>query len=291
MQSMTGYGKGVSSGDGKTVTIELKTVNHRYLDLNVKLPKGFLFLEDAVKKRVASKLSRGHVDLYLNYERSAGSCDSFIADVHLAEKYLDAAGKLLAATGLPNDMTLSALLKVPDVVTRSTEPEDEKLLERLTLSALDIALEGLNAMRRAEGSSLKADLASKLDNIEASLNVIVGFAPSVSADYRAKLNARMAEVVPKDKIDEARLATEVALYADRSSIDEEITRLGAHIVNMRRLLDSSEPCGRRLDFLVQEMNRETNTIGSKANELKITAEVLNIKNEIEKIREQAQNVE
>lgn len=291
MYSMTGYGKGTAEKDGKSVVVELKTVNHRFLDCNFKLPRTFLFIEDSIKKLISSNLSRGHVELYLTYEQKGVTDGVFDVDLNVANNYLAAAKKLAENTGLDNDITLSALLKVPDVVVKNQPNEDEELLGSLTMQALKEALDNLKAMRAKEGLSQKADISSKLDNIQASLDKIITFAPLVVEDYRKQLNARISEVVEPTLVDKQRLATEVALYADRCAIDEEITRLGTHIVNMRALLESEEPVGRKMDFLVQEFNRETNTIGSKANDMRITTEVLAIKNEIEKMREQAANIE
>lgn len=291
MYSMTGYGKGTAEKDGKSVVVELKTVNHRFLDCNFKLPRTFLFIEDSIKKLISSNLSRGHVELYLTYEQKGVTDGVFDVDLNVANNYLAAAKKLAENTGLDNDITLSALLKVPDVVIKNQPNEDEELLGSLTMQALKEALDNLKAMRAKEGLSQKADISSKLDNIQASLDKIILFAPLVVEDYRKQLNARIFEVVEPTLVDKQRLATEVALYADRCAIDEEITRLGTHIVNMRALLESEEPVGRKMDFLVQEFNRETNTIGSKANDMRITTEVLAIKNEIEKMREQAANIE
>lgn len=291
MHSMTGYGKGVSKRDGKTITIEIKTVNHRFLDCNIKLPRNFLFVEDRVKKAVSSQIARGHVDLYLTYEQSSTDEGAYTVDLDLASNYLSAVKKLGEGTGLENDVTLSTLLRVGDIVTRQQAVEDEDLLAQMTLEAVNDALVNLKVMREKEGQSQKADIASKLDTIEACLDRIKEFAPKVVEDYRALLNARIAEVVEPSLVDKQRLATEVALYADHCAIDEEITRLSTHISNMRSLLEATEPVGRKMDFLVQEFNRETNTIGSKANDMRITKEVLAIKNEIEKMREQAANIE
>lgn len=291
MHSMTGYGKGVSKRDGKTITIEIKTVNHRFLDCNIKLPRNFLFVEDRVKKAVSSAISRGHVDLYLTYEQSSTDEGAYTVDMELANNYLTAVRQLENGTGLANDVTLSTLLRVGDIVTRQQSVEDEDLLAEMTLEAVSEALVNLKVMREKEGQSQKADIASKLDTIEACLDRIKEFAPKVVEDYRALLNARIAEVVEPSLVDKQRLATEVALYADHCAIDEEITRLSTHISNMRSLLEATEPVGRKMDFLVQEFNRETNTIGSKANDMRITKEVLAIKNEIEKMREQAANIE
>lgn len=291
MHSMTGYGKGVSKRDGKTITIEIKTVNHRFLDCNIKLPRNFLFVEDRVKKAVSSAISRGHVDLYLTYEQSSTDEGAYTVDLELANNYLTAVRQLENGTGLANDVTLSTLLRVGDIVTRQQSVEDEDLLAEMTLEAASEALVNLKVMREKEGQSQKADIASKLGTIEACLDRIKEFAPKVVEDYRALLNARIAEVVESSLVDKQRLATEVALYADHCAIDEEITRLSTHISNMRSLLEATEPVGRKMDFLVQEFNRETNTIGSKANDMRITKEVLAIKNEIEKMREQAANIE
>lgn len=291
MHSMTGYGKGVSKRDGKTITIEIKTVNHRFLDCNIKLPRNFLFVEDRVKKAVSSAISRGHVDLYLTYEQSSTDEGAYTVDLELANNYLTAVRQLENGTGLANDVTLSTLLRVGDIVTRQQSVEDEDLLAEMTLEAASEALVNLKVMREKEGQSQKADIASKLGTIEACLDRIKEFAPKVVEDYRELLNARIAEVVEPSLVDKQRLATEVALYADHCAIDEEITRLSTHISNMRSLLQATEPVGRKMDFLVQEFNRETNTIGSKANDMRITKEVLAIKNEIEKMREQAANIE
>lgn len=291
MHSMTGYGKGVSKRDGKTITIEIKTVNHRFLDCNIKLPRNFLFVEDRVKKAVSSAISRGHVDLYLTYEQSSTDEGAYTVDMELANNYLAAVRQLENGTGLANDVTLSTLLRVGDIVTRQQSVEDEDLLAEMTLEAASEALVNLKVMREKEGQSQKADIASKLGTIEACLDRIKEFAPKVVEDYRELLNARIAEVVEPSLVDKQRLATEVALYADHCAIDEEITRLSTHISNMRSLLEATEPVGRKMDFLVQEFNRETNTIGSKANDMRITKEVLAIKNEIEKMREQAANIE
>ncbi len=291
MNSMTGYGKGIAEDAGKKITAEIKSVNHRYLDLGLKLPKGFAFLEDTIKKQIGAALNRGHVDVYLSYEQTAVSEGGYTIDFELAQNFLEAAMELQMKTGLQSDVTLSTLLKNTDIVSRKAPSEDEELLKNLTVSALADALQAIALSRSKEGETQKADFLEKLQTMQTSLEIIKIYAPSVAQDYRTKLTARISEAVSGVPVDEIRLATEIALYADRCCIDEEITRLSAHIESMKELLNQTSPVGRQLDFLVQEMNREANTIGSKANELKITSEVLKLKNEIEKIREQAQNVE
>ena len=287
---MTGYGKGIAVADGKKITIEIKTVNHRYLDFGLKFPKTFLFLEDAMKKQIGGELVRGHVDMYLTYEQTESAKGGYAVDFDLLENYLSMASQVAEKSGLENDVTVSSLIRNGDIVTRAENSEDEDLLSSLTMSALASALQGLVEARTKEGATIKADLEAKLDNMQGCLDRIKEYAPNVTKEYREKLTARINDLVTGG-VDEGRIATEVAIFADKCCIDEEITRLGAHIELMKKTLTLSKPIGRDLDFRVQEMNRETNTIGSKANDLKITEEVLALKNEIEKIREQAQNVE
>lgn len=291
MRSMTGYGKGTASSAGLTVTAEIKTVNHKFFDWNMKMPKGFLFVEDDAKKAVAGAVSRGHVDLYLTVEKQTAEAGEYRADAALARMYVDSARQLSETLGVPFDITASSLMKNPDIVTLSETEIDDETVRKVTLEAVSEAVSALVAMREREGAALAADLSEKLASIEASLEDVKKEAPRAVAEYRRKLRARIDEALGQLPLDEARLATEVALFADKCAIDEEISRLGAHIAAMRALITSQGQVGRKLDFLVQEMNRETNTIGSKANDLAITERVLAMKNDIEKIREQAQNAE
>lgn len=291
MRSMTGYGKGTASRGGLTVTAEIKTVNHKFFDWSIKMPKGFLFVEDDAKRAVAAEVQRGHVDVYLTVERDAGLADDYAVDGNLALKYVRTAKNLAETTGAEYDVTVTSLMKNPDIVTLKAEEVDDETAKEVVLAALSEALAGLVAMREKEGLTQVGDLTAKLDSVETYLKEIAQFAPLVVADYRAKLLGRIRDALGEAMPDEGRIAAEVALFADKCAIDEEITRLTAHIAAMRAHLGSREPVGRKLDFLVQEMNREANTIGSKANDLRITERVLAIKNEIEKIREQAQNVE
>jgi len=290
MNSMTGFGKGSYSLQNNTITIEIKTVNHRYLDYNLKMPHDFLFLEDSIKKTISSKISRGHIDLFLRYENLSQLSNQFIPNIELAKSYVKVANELAKELGMENDLTFSQVLRTPDVLERSQE-EDEEELKVIVDNALVQALDNLVKMRSIEGDHIKLDFIEKLDTIQKSLDKIKTFAPQVTENYRKQLNARIEDMISPELVDKQRLATEIALFADHCAIDEEIQRLSTHIKNMRKLLEDKEPIGRKLDFLVQEMNRETNTIGSKANDLNITTEVLSIKNEIEKIREQACNVE
>lgn len=291
MRSMTGYGKGQASADGRKVTVEIKTVNHKFFDWSMKMPKGFLFVEDDAKKTVATAVNRGHIDVFVTYEQEAASASEYSVDRALAEKYVAAARELADATGVEFDVTAYALMKNPDVVSLKVADVDDETLKNLVLTALGEALGNLVAMREKEGASQVVDITEKLDSMQCSLDLIKKYAPEVVGDYRKKLTARITETLGSAVADMSRVATEIALFADKCAIDEEITRLGVHIATMREYLTYTDPVGRKLDFLVQEMNREANTIGSKANDLRITEQVLKLKNDIEKIREQAQNVE
>lgn len=291
MRSMTGYGKGQASADGRKVTVEIKTVNHKFFDWSMKMPKGFLFVEDDAKKTVATAVNRGHIDVFVTYEQEAATASEYSVDRALAEKYVAAARELAEATGVEFDVTAYALMKNPDVVSLKVADVDDETLKNLVLTALGEALGNLVAMREKEGASQVVDITEKLDSMQRSLDLIKKYAPEVVGDYRKKLTARITETLGSAVADMSRVATEIALFADKCAIDEEITRLGVHIATMREYLTYTDPVGRKLDFLVQEMNREANTIGSKANDLRITEQVLKLKNDIEKIREQAQNVE
>ncbi len=292
MYSMTGYGKGVATKDGISITIEIKTVNNKGLDWGLKLPRNFIFLEDAIKKTISKQVARGHVDVFLTYQKTEIQHNALSVDVALAKNYLEIASALSKETGLENDVTLSSLMRVPEVVVKDeTKADDEELLKSLAIEAVTLALDALKAMRLHEGTVLKGDLSGKLDNMQTLLDVIITRAPKVVEEYKSKLNDRIKELCAPQVVDASRLATEVALFADRCAIDEEITRLGAHIAHAREVLDQTAPKGRTLDFIVQEFIRETNTIGSKANDLVITEQVLALKGEIEKFREQAANVE
>lgn len=291
MRSMTGYGKGQASADGRKVTVEIKTVNHKFFDWSMKMPKGFLFVEDDAKKTVATAVNRGHIDVFVTYEQEAATASEYSVDRALAEKYVAAARELADATGVEFDVTAYALMKNPDVVSLKVADVGDETLKNLVLTALGEALGNLVAMREKEGASQVVDITEKLDSMQSSLDLIKKYAPEVVGDYRKKLTARITETLGSAVADMSRVATEIALFADKCAIDEEITRLGVHIATMREYLTYTDPVGRKLDFLVQEMNREANTIGSKANDLRITEQVLKLKNDIEKIREQAQNVE
>lgn len=292
MNSMTGYGKAVVERDGRTLTVELKSVNHRFLDVSTKIPRMFIAYEDVIRSGLSKFLTRGHVDVFINYTRSADTDKQVTVDLSLASGYVNAAKSLSEAfPDLRNDFSVNSLMKSGDVLTLTQTDEDAELLRSMLIEAVDEAAKNLNAMRLTEGEALKRDLLIKIDNFEMLLNKVKLIAPQVVDNYRAKLTERVTEALNGVAVDESKLANEVCFFADKSCIDEEITRLTSHIARARELLNATEPVGRKLDFLIQEFNRETNTICSKSSFLDLTDTALAMKNEIEKIREQIQNVE
>ena len=291
MYSMTGYGRGTASLDGRELTIELKSVNNRFLDIGMKLPRQLSFLEDGLRKLLNDALSRGHVDVFVNYRNLRSDAKTVRVDEALLQAYLTSARESAKALDLEDDLTLSKALTLPDVTTILPADEDQQALAELGRAAMTMAIDGLKAMRFKEGERLKQDLSARMDTMTGYAAAIERRAPAVAEEYRTKLTARIEELLGETEVDRARLATEVAIFADRAAIDEEIVRLNTHLVHFRELLEASEPVGRKMDFLVQEMNRECNTIGSKANDAELTSIVLLSKAEIEKLREQIQNIE
>ena len=291
MYSMTGYGRGTASLDGRELTIELKSVNNRFLDIGMKLPRQLSLLEDGLRKLLNDALSRGHVDVFVNYRNLRSDAKTVRVDEALLQAYLTSARESAKALDLEDDLTLSKALTLPDVTTILPADEDQQALAELGRAAMTMAIDGLKAMRFKEGERLKQDLSARMDTMTGYAAAIERRAPAVAEEYRTKLTARIEELLGETEVDRARLATEVAIFADRAAIDEEIVRLNTHLVHFRELLEADEPVGRKMDFLVQEMNRECNTIGSKANDAELTSIVLLSKAEIEKLREQIQNIE
>ena len=290
MKSMTGYGKGSCEREGRTLSVELKSVNNRFLDLNCKLPRNFLFLEDRLRKVLQRELVRGRVDAFLTYEDKRELPREVQIDLRLCRGYAEAAAQAAEACHLPNDLTVTSLLRLPDVIRPSAPEEDAEELTALLDGALADAVAALERMREAEGEVLKKDLAEHFVRVRALVEEIRTRAPHVAEELGARLKDRVSEILAGVEVDEARLLNEVTFYADRVNIDEELTRLDSHILQGEALLADAQPQGRKLDFLVQELNREANTICSKSNDQKVTALALELKSEIEKIREQVQNV-
>lgn len=290
MQSMTGYGRCQLERDGRVMTVEVKSVNHRFLDLSYRLPRHLTFLDEAVRKGVSERLSRGHVDVFVNYENHRADAREVRVDTALAAAYQRAMGELSRALGMDGELTMQEYARMPDVLTVQEKEEDQQAVRELFDEALSGALTELIAMREREGESMRRDILEKTARIEALQGQIARRAPQVVIDYREKLQERIAALT-EGEIDEARLLTEVAIFADRAAIDEELVRLLSHAAQIRATADLQEPVGRKLDFLIQELNREINTIGSKAMDAQIAQLVVQAKGEIEKLREQVQNIE
>ena len=289
--SMTGFGRAVGLRDGREITVELKSVNHRYLDLGFRMPRHISFLEDEIRRVLTERLTRGHVDVFVTYRNTRNDAKTVVVDESLMGAYIAAAGSCAERFGLKNDLTVTSALRLPDVTDVVEAEEDREAVTALLNDVLSAACDELIGMRGIEGERLCRDLLARIDTLGALRGRIAERAPIVVEDYRARLNERISALLLPAEIDGARLATEVALFADRANIDEELVRLGSHFDAARELLTSEAAVGRKLDFLVQEMNREFNTIGSKANDKAITALVIEGKAEIEKIREQVQNLE
>ncbi len=289
--SMTGYGGAKGELDSIVVSAELKSVNNRFLDVSVRLPKSYLFAEEAVRSAVASKVSRGKVDVFLSVDSSAADTVTIKVNQPLAEAYVTAVRDLSEQFSLPDELSALSLARFPEVLSTDREDADRDTVTRAIVTMLDRALDDYNAMRAREGERLCADLLDKLDRIEKLVEQIEARSPQTVAEYRQKLTDKMQEVLASAAVDEARILQEAAIYADRVAVDEETVRMRSHLAQFRQMLADGSPIGRKFDFLVQEMNREANTTGSKCADSQIAKLVIDMKAEIEKIREQVQNIE
>ena len=292
LKSMTGYGKGEASNNDFRIKVELKSVNHRYLDITVKLPRYLIYLEESIKRVVKEKLNRGKIDIFINLDYENMSSLDVKVDIPLAKSFKNALEDLRSQLGLEDAVRLNNILSIQDVIKTEKRDLDEESVWETLKSALDESLNRILSMREAEGEQLKADMLGKLDNIGRVADEIMERSPLVVEEYRRKLNERILVLVEDAAlIDQDRLAMEVAVYADKSSIDEELTRMKSHIIQFKTIIEEDGSVGRKLDFLIQEFNREVNTIGSKSSDTVIVNKVVELKSEIEKIREQVQNIE
>lgn len=294
IRSMTGYGRGEGAYDGVNITIELRSVNNRYLDCSIKMPRTYIFAEEALKERVQSKVGRGKVDVFVNIAHVGGEALSVTVNEELAKSYIDALWRLYELGNgqtVQMDYHATDLARFPDVLTVEKQEEDMDAVKAQLLEVLDLAIEDFNAMRTREGAKLAEDILSRAETIESLTAAVEERSPKTVAEYRARLEAKMQEVLQNVQIDQNRLLTEAAIFADKVAVDEETVRLRSHLEQLRDMLTKGGAVGRKLDFLIQEFNREANTIGSKCNDIDITRTVVDIKAEIEKIREQVQNIE
>ena len=291
IKSMTGYGRARETLNQRDITVEVRSVNNRYLDCTVKLPRAFVFAEDAIKACVQKAVSRGKVDVFVTIDSTGADEAVVTVNESLAKGYLDALTFLQEKFGVKNDTTAATLAKFPDVLTVTKAEEDLESIAADICTVLDKALFAYNSMRAVEGGKLADDIGARATTIETCVGVVEERSPQTVIEYRERLTAKMQEVLESTAIDENRILQEAAIYADKIAVDEETVRLRSHIAQLRSMLQSEKPIGRDMDFLVQEFNRECNTIGSKCKDLKITETVLQMKAEVEKIREQVQNVE
>ena len=291
IKSMTGYGRAREMLHKRDITVEVRSVNNRYLDCTVKMPRMYGFAEDAVKQHVQKAISRGKVDVFITVDASAADVAKVTVNRELAAQYAAALGELAEVCGTEPHVTPETLSRFPDVLTVTKADEDLETVSADLCAVLDEALQAYNAMRAVEGAKLAEDIGNRLTYIENYTSQVEKRSPETVAEYRAKLTARMQEVLQSTTIDEQRILTEAAIYADKVAVDEETVRLRSHVAQLRTMLTSDEPMGRKMDFLIQEVNRGSNTIGSKCNDVAIAQVVVGLKAEVEKMREQVQNVE
>lgn len=291
VKSMTGYGRARQERNGRNITVEVRSVNNRYLDCTVKMPRAYIFAEDAMKALVQKYISRGKVDVFVTVD--AVTADQTVVQVNepLARSYYQALSRLREMFSLEDELSASTLARFPDVLAVTKAEEDLEMISADICAVLEEALTAHRQMRSVEGEKLFSDIAGRADTIEGVVAKVEERSPQTVSEYRARLEAKMREVLQSTTIDESRILTEAAIFADKIAVDEETVRLRSHLSQLRTMLSGDEPVGRKLDFLIQEVNRECNTIGSKCNDLTIARDVVNMKAEVEKIREQVQNIE
>lgn len=290
IKSMTGYGKANLSQKERKYEVEIKSVNHRYLDISVKMPRVLSYLEEEVKKEIASKVKRGKIDVFITFENNETEGKEIKINTEIAKIYIDELKKLAKQENILANIEVTEISKFPDVLSIQNKQEDETIKNEL-LQTVSQATEKLVQMRSVEGNKIAEDLLVRIQAIQEKVKEISSLSTGLIEEYVVKLEGRIKEILKNQEVEEARLAQEVVIYADKCSVEEEVTRLKSHISQFEKLLKADEAIGKKLDFIIQEMNRETNTIGSKANNLEITNDVIDVKTELENIREQIQNIE
>lgn len=291
VKSMTGYGRAVETHNGREFTVELRSVNNRYLDCSVRLPRMLTFAEESVKQAVKASVSRGKVDVFISLTSEGGEEAQITLNRSVLEGYLNAMKQMVAEYGITDDISVTAVSRLPEVLTIEKPKVDEEQLAADLMVVVNNALTNYNAMRATEGEALSADLRGRSNTILNLVSQVEQGNTQTVADYRARLEAKLREVLENTAIDESRILTEAAIFADKVAVDEETVRLRSHLQQMNDMLDNGGAIGRKLDFLLQEMNREANTIGSKCTDVRLARIVVDIKAELEKIREQTQNIE
>jgi len=291
IKSMTGYGSAKGTVEGLTISVELKSVNNRYLDTSVRLPRSFLFAEDAVKAAVQRHISRGKVDVFVSVDSSEAGDMTVKVNEGLLRGYMDAIRSIAKEYDLPDDLSALAVSRFPDVLSVEKKDLDAEAISAGIVEIAEQALKDFDAMRLREGEKLRDDVLSRVAVIDSLVSTVEQAAPQTVADYRARLEAKMAEVLGSTGVDENRILAEAAIFADHIAVDEETVRLRSHMSQLNTMIRGNSPTGRKIDFLIQEFNREANTIGSKCQNSEIAHTVVDLKSEIEKIREQIQNIE
>ena len=290
IKSMTGYGKANLSQDNREYQIEIRSVNHRYLDISVKIPRVLGYLEEEIKKCISNKVKRGKIDVFVNFQNNSLEGKEIKINRDVAKMYINELKQLAKQENISSEININEIAQYPDVLEIQNTQDEEKIKTEV-IETVNIALDNFIEMRQIEGNKIAEDLLNRIEKIKINIEKISSLSTGLIEEYVVKLKSRVQELLQNQEIDENRLAQEVVIFADKCSIEEEVTRLNSHILQFKNLVNSKEPIGKKLDFLIQEMNRETNTIGSKANNLEITNGVIDIKTELENIREQVQNIE
>lgn len=291
IKSMTGFGRSTYENEGREYIVEIKSVNNRFTDINIKMPRNLNYLEEKIRKQILSNISRGKVEVSIQLNNNSDLGKKINLNTDIAKKYIEELKKLSEETNIIDNINIMDVAKFPDVLNIRIDEEAEEAIEKELFTALDSAINSFLDMRQKEGSKIKVDLENRIEVIKQKIEQISSISAGLVDEYIVKLETRIKELLKTDVVDQTRLAQEVVIYSDKCSVEEEITRLKSHISQFLNLLNENIAIGKKLDFLIQEMNRETNTIGSKANNLEITNFVVDIKTELENIREQIQNIE
>ena len=291
MNSMTGFGRAKLESSTREYLVEIRSVNHKYADITVKIPRNLLYLEDKIRKAVLNRISRGKIEIYVNYANYGLEGKNIIINKELAKKYIEELSLLAEENNISSGLRATEISKMPDVLNVQVEDDASELIWNELSECLENALDNFVEMRKLEGEKIKQDLENRLQIIAKNVDEISNYSTGLVEEYVVKLEERIKEILKVDVVDQTRLAQEIVIYSDKFSTEEELTRLKSHISQFAKLMSLEGPCGKKIDFLVQEMNRETNTIGSKAGKLEITNLVIELKAELEDIREQIQNIE
>jgi len=288
---MTGFGRAKLEKENRIYQVEIKSVNHKYNDISIRMPRSLSYLEDKIKKQISSSIARGKIDVFISFENYSQEGKQVIVNQELVKEYVKQLKRIAEENELELTIPTTEITKLPEVLTLKETEQDESIIEKEVLEVVQEAITHFIQMREQEGTKIKEDLLARIDKVEQEVEKISEYSTRLVEEYVVKLEQRIKEILKTDVVDQARLAMEVVIYADKCSVEEELTRLRSHIIQFRSLLEEPKAIGKKMDFLIQEMNRETNTIGSKSGSLEITNLVINIKTELEDIREQVQNIE